>query len=160
MSTLGLELLKGQLVHLVLNKDENLINLLDEVHFLDHFSLLHLLDLHLLLDLADFPLLIDFDLIVFIDVLCLAPLLPIELKQDQLRHQISPLLDILGLRQCPIAKLNAVLVFELKLEPLQWLFLPASPHLYSMNIRKLGIYACTLLMSMYCWSGRNACSSP
>ena len=45
VAILLLKLIKSQLVHLPLNEHQNFVDLLDEIHFLDHFSLFDLLDI-------------------------------------------------------------------------------------------------------------------
>lgn len=113
------ELVEGEVVHLLLDEHEYLVDLLDEVHLLDHLALLDLLDVHLLLDLADLALLVGLHLLVAVDLLGLAPLLAVQLQQEQLRQRLRPLLNLVIAGQLPRHELHAVLVGELQVEPLQ-----------------------------------------
>ena len=58
-----LELHESQLVHLLLDQHQDLVDLLDEVHFFDHLTFFQLLEVHLLLDLSDFSLFVHLYLV-------------------------------------------------------------------------------------------------
>lgn len=75
---LGDELLVSQLVHLLLDQLQNSIDLLDQIHFLNHLSIFQFLNLQLLLDLFYLSLLVQLVFIGAVNLASFSPLLSIQ----------------------------------------------------------------------------------
>jgi hypothetical protein len=113
------ELHISEVVHLLFDELQYLVDLLDEIHLLDHLAFLDLLHVHLLLYLPNLPLLVVLGLVVAVYLLRLPPLLPVEVQQKQFCEGVGPLLDLVVAGELSRGKLDTILVGEFQLELLE-----------------------------------------
>jgi len=113
------ELHISEAVHLLFDELQYLVDLLDEIHLLDHLAFLDLLHVHLLLYLPNLPLLVVLGLVVAVYLLRLPPLLPVEVQQKQFGEGVGPLLNLVVAGELSRGKLDTILVGEFQLELLE-----------------------------------------
>lgn len=122
LSIFLLELIECEFVHLFLDEHQYFVDLLDEIHLFDHFSLFHLLYVEFLLYFADLSLFVHLYFVIFVYLLGLATLLSIQVQQIEFGQNISSMFEVYIAWKTACSELNSVLIYKLKLKSFKFFF--------------------------------------